>query len=193
MDNLNLNPLKRLREEAGLSVAQISREGGGSEVFILNAEAGMYQDPPERVIKVLADYYRGVLDAPSLTAEYHNWQTATRKANYGALNPSWLEAGSQGSTESIHPFLSWRTYSGITSRIRTSKLYCIHPATISQFELKPWRLSGVPPTLLKVLEESGYSSESLEVLVRRWVSYKSYLGRTIAPSKRVPDLGMNLS
>lgn len=181
-----VNPLKRLRLKADLTVSQLTELGAGSRVFILNAEAGVYSDPPDRVLNLLLDQFP-YADAEELIEEYHAWQTAHRKSNYGALDPEWLgpaaiSVPSFNFTDTPHPFYAWRIYSGITSRVKPSKLFCVHPTVLTRFELQPWLVNQVPPMLIKALTEAGYSKEVLDVFQYRWVHYKDYLSRkALAP------------
>lgn len=175
-----INPFKRLRLEAELTLTQLTELGAGSRAFISNAELGLYPDPPERIFAALNSEY-GYLDYFELKEEYHAWQSAVRKSNYGCLKPHWLRDPRAYSTadHNVHPFTSWRLASGITSRVRPAKLYCVSPSIISRFELQPWRISSVPPVLTDALLDAGYDKELLATLTDRWVYYKGHLSAAI--------------
>lgn len=166
---------------------RLSDIGAGSKAFISNAELGLYPDPPERIFSALNTEY-GYLDYLEVVEEYHTWQSAVRKYNYGFLKPGWLDPyiSRYDPRTDGHPFAAWRAFSGIDSRVRPAKLYCVSPSILSRFELQPWKIASVPPILMAALRDAGYSSEMLATLEKRWVDYKQHLSQGVGHTSALP-------
>lgn len=176
-----------MRQQQGWTLDRTAYLLGTSRQFIIKAEQAVYADPPPRLLRLLIDYTDvtsltganlipapvGALDDSQIVYHlYHKYQSFVRHSNYGKLYEYQTFDGVEG-----HPLIHWRNRSGIHARIGVSKLYCVHPALISKFEMQPHLVQSVPGELRTALEESGYSKELLDSFAKAYDNYKDDLGK----------------
>jgi len=178
------NPIKLLREEAGLSMETLAERSEVSKQTVLRAEQGCYDLIPPSIFNYMLSAwpYSEIINLPT---RYRDWQKEQRKQNYGELSTliTW-----DFLSPAVHPFIYWRETSNIYARIQISKLYCVHPATISRFEHSNALSSSVPEQLIDALLESGYSLATIEKLCdlyERWAVIIQTSGFQIQEAKWV--------
>lgn len=201
-----VNPLKQLRLSKRLSQEVLAHRAGVTRQLVIRAEQGVYASPPPRLLDYLLEVAslpcaldvdtNGIPHDPPLIPtpvevlglddegvvyhRYAQFQTYTRKHNFGKLMPKFNFAPvSEGGLvpEGEHPFTSWRMQSGLKARIGTAKYFCVHPALLHKFEVTPNLCRTVPGELITALGQAGYSSETLAGLENAYYSYKKYLSR----------------
>lgn len=174
-----VNPLKSLRAACGWTQEQLAEQAGVTRQFVIRAEQAVYSTVPVGLVETMlydlhendateAELYGA--DTADIGALYLRYQRAVRKQQYGALNP-FYPFDLPGH---VHPFVEWRKYSGIDSRIGVSKRFCVHPAVIFKFEKQPHLMQHVPEDLLTALRDSGYSEELLDSFVKAYDNYKRH-------------------
>lgn len=197
-----VNPLREMRLQQGFTLDRLAYLLGTTRQFIIRAEQAVYADPPPRLLRLLIDYTdtqsltgANLIPAPvgTLTDEqvvyhlYHKYQSFVRTRNYGALLTEWgFWIGDK------HPFVQWRKWSGIQSRIGVSKLFCVHPALISKFENQPHLVQTPPGELMAALEESGYSKELLDSFAKAYDNYKSEVARRFKENQPNPQIDLKV-
>lgn len=202
------NPLRQMRLDLGWTLDHTAHLLDTTRQFVIRAEQGVYANPPPRLTQLLLGYGDVPLtDDPLGTAAvgvgsdedtvyhlYHAYQTSQRKRNYGALSPEYdfttgfLASGIVNPLK-YNPLLRWRNFSNVPSRIGISKLYCVHPALITKFEMQPHLMVEPPTELLVALRESGYSAELLDSFVSAYHTYKERLSADFRKNQGVttPD------
>lgn len=154
------NPLKRLREESGMTLKRVSRGTGFSKQFIIKQEQGVYHEPS----KTIVDFYDA--DYKEVCKDYREFQRACRKANYGRLIEPWHFNVNEGK----NPWITWRELSGVGSEAAICKFFCLHPAIMFKFERGD--MTTVPDLLIEALLESGYSHETLNKLGEAYEAWR---------------------
>jgi transcriptional regulator with XRE-family HTH domain len=178
------NPLKTLRNYRNLTQEGLANLSQVSAQFVLKNEQGFYKYPSDAIINaLLADidydfedsYQRSLGDYDSILVHYFSWQNSQRKANYGLLDPNFLNPlESYNQCRHLHPFEEWRLHSEVPSRISISKAFCVHPAIITKFENQPHLTATVPNDLIDALQISGYSKDTLNTLQKWFKNHKAY-------------------
>lgn len=156
------NPLKLFRERLGKTLEETAALAEVSKHFVIRSEQGVYTEPPE----TLVDFYKEYFDFDDIKADYYRYQRNTRIANYGKLLEPWNFNAPVGK----HPFIHWRQLSGMHSQAGVCKYFCVHPAVVSKFEKG---LGNIPEQLLAALLESGYSVDTLNLLEKAYLAFKS--------------------
>ena len=177
-----VNPLKTLRDSAGLSVAELADAAGVSSQAVIRAEQGVYASPPPNVLDALWRYAPedDLHDYGILLADYHNFQRLTRQNHYG-LESGGLDESYVFKPNKDHPFVAWRLDSGIEARIQISKKYCVHPALVFKFEAQPYLCSTPPKELIRALLESGYSAKKLAEFEEAFAAFRKERGSKLSP------------
>lgn len=172
------NPLRLLRFDQRLSLDQLARKAGVSRQLIIRAEQAVYNSPPPVLVATLLDNIsedravEGFDDREFVYHLYKQFQTFTRKKNYGRLNPKFSFAAVP---VGVHPWVNWRLSSGIAARIGPAKHYCVHPALLHKFEVQPHLVQSPPGDLRGALIEAGYRKELLDELAAAYDTYKVHL------------------
>lgn len=184
-----VNPLGTLRESAGLTAAQLAEAAGVTPGAVLRAEQAVYASPPPKILQALWELAPedDLHDYGILMADYHNYQRIVRIDSYGVLDDKYdfsdavtVETGP--GVFSQHPFVKWRYFSELPSRIAVSKLYCVHPSLIFRFETQPYMCTNPPKELLRALLESGYSVEQLGLFEDAYQRYRTSRSDSIVAS-----------
>lgn len=164
------NPLREIRLSVGLTLDQLAYRAEVSRLLIIRSEQAVYADPSPRLLETLLAFeVDGLDDEFVVLARYHEFQTETRKENYGKLRTvdtfKWYNP-------TVHPFVFWRMDSGVTAQIAISKYFCVHPALIHKFEKTPHLCVTPPGELMTALGQSGYSKELLDSFTKAYDTFK---------------------
>ncbi len=182
------NPLREMRLRLGWTLDKTARLMATSRQFIIRSEQAVYADPPPRLTELLLDHTEpnipdlpnpgavgvGMSDELIVYQLYHLFQVQTRRENYGKLITD-FDFPIHPAYSLQHPFVLWRTRSGINARIGPSKLFCVHPALISKFEIRPHLCTTAPKELITALRDSGYDEELLDSFAQAYDTYKRAL------------------
>lgn len=168
-----VNPLRTLREAAHCTVKEMADLADVTSQAIIRSEQGVYERPLPKLLSALWRYApeSDLHDEGVLLADYHHFQRQVRESNYGRLDEHHYFLSGQPS----HPFVAWRLASGLSARISISKLFCVHPALVTKFEMQPHLCSTPPGQLLYALRESGYSETKLDALTDKYSEYRRSL------------------
>lgn len=169
----HVNPLRALREAAGLSSASAAEKAGITPQAVLRNEQAVYASPSDALLQTLwrAAPESDLHDYGILMADYHSFQRGTRQDSFGVLDPVGFFPVPAVGLPREHPFVAWRLFSDVKARIQISKKFCVHPATVFKFEAQPYLCASVPRELIRALLESGYDPL---VLDRLEVSFGDY-------------------
>jgi len=160
-DGKNVNPVYVVRRKLGLSHAELADRYSVSKSTLLRTEQGLYaRIPPEILSGLRLDH-----SSPwSISADYSRYQTSQRDRNshlLRSLGTVGLYADALG-----HPFISWRLYEGILSRLEFCRLFCIHPSTVKRYE------DGIslstPSVILDLIRAYNIEWEPLEWSYQNW-------------------------
>lgn len=154
------SPLRRLREEASLTIDKVAHRTGLSKQYIIKAEQACYAEPSDALLRFYETNFKDV------AKEYYTFQREVRKQNFGKLIEPWHFH--LGELED-HPFINWRVCSGVGSRDAISRFYCVHPAIMYKFEM--CKITTVPEHLVTALLESGYDAVTLTKLEEAYQAY----------------------
>ncbi len=181
-----INPLRRIRKQLGLTQESLADLADVTRTFVVRHEQAVYESPSESLYRVLRKQGRKLNrisreheSIPSFEAvewQYAEFQRLTRLAHRDRLDheffkdPLTLNAGL-----GVHPFVLWREFSGIDSRIAISKFFCVQPATVTKYERNPNLCAETPPSLLSALEGAGLPVGVLDQLEAAFQEYKTYL------------------
>lgn len=169
-----MNPLKAARQDLGLTQDQLGKEANGiARLTVLRAEQGVYQLPPPAILNALQ---RRGLNPEKLEREYLLWQTRERQLHRHALSlplptPADFAAVADFSDAEFsayaqsQPLVQWRIISGIESQIEFCKMFCVHPAVISNFEAG--RQRKIPTQLVDALTDAGIDYQVITELAKR--------------------------
>ena len=165
-----VNPLKTLREAAHCTVKEMADLADVTSQAIIRSEQGVYERPLPRLLQTLWRYApeSDLHDEGVLLADYHHFQRLVRESNYGKLDELYKFPRNK------HPFVCWRVDSGLSARISISKLFCVHPALVTKFEMQPHLCSTPPGQLVYALHESGYTKEQLQELAEAYTDYRTF-------------------
>lgn len=175
------NPLTVLRNENRLTVDGLARRSNVGRQVIMRSEQAVFTDPPDKILDTLLRL-SPEYDRAEALAGYYAFQRATRRYNFGRLDPDVDFALWAAHDIDEHPFVWWRCTSGIEARIQVSKLYCVHPAVIFKFEMQPYLMKSLPSQLVDALLESGYRDTVIDALAGAYTRYKRYLSSQVAVS-----------
>lgn len=166
------NPLRTARLNRGLTIDSLARQASVSKQLIIRSEQGTYVNPPPNLVTFLFP-----LSADQLTCDqaYRDFQNTQRRLSSGTLipDPPVPPVGE-------HPFIHWRTSSGITSTMRFCILFCVQHAILHKFETKPRSVTTTPTNLKEALLDAEIHEDAVNLLEVLFQNYKRQLRSTNA-------------
>lgn len=187
-----VNPLKRLRVNAGLSLEGLGSLVGLSKQTLIRAEQGLFDEVPMKLLDYWQDQDVNLL---SLTNSYEYFQLTVRsrhhrifgnRFNLGFHLPDHQDERNgterterNGSTLSfLHPmqqlFQSWVAGAPMNTT-ECAKLLCISQPLLSHWIRNP-RQAKVPGPLVSALIQNGYSKAEVRKLISAYAAYRKELG-----------------
>ena len=164
------NPIVEFRLANSLSQEALARMAGITRLAVMRTEQGIFSRIPPALISALLSKVMVTQEGDALTSDeeinlaYHKFQREVRRANYGALTETLPEE-----IRGVSPLIHWRLKSGLASQMGLCRKFCIHPASVAQFE------SGLqkklPDQVLEALLEAGYDEDTLQKLQARQLTY----------------------
>jgi transcriptional regulator with XRE-family HTH domain len=148
-----VNPLKRARQNLGMSQAQLASKAQVSPQAILKYEQGLYQEPSKAILLALwnvAEDKDVVLSLAALTKDYHEWRIIHQAAQ------RWLFCPLRGLSirAGQHPFTSLRLAVGEGySQQGFAVLLAVHPATLQAYD--GGRQRHMPSVIRDALANAG--------------------------------------
>lgn len=161
------NPLKTARLNRGLTIDSLARQANISKQLVIRSEQGTYVNPPPTLLTFLFP-----LSADQYAADiaYRDYQNTQRRQAAQLLipDPPIPPVGE-------HPFIHWRTASGITTTMRFCILFCVQHAILHKFENKPLAVITTPTNLKEALLDAEVSEDALNLLELLFQNYKRKL------------------
>lgn len=170
------NPFKTAREELRLSHKDVAEKTGLTKLFIIRQEQGVYPNPSDRLI----EFYRtDEFNRELYRMEYKKFQTRCRLHNGPTekpvlypVSPFAIRWAYNTSNELIHPMKMWMNWNGKElSGMEVCKAYCYSPPSLQRFLADTHRVKTMPPNLIDVLLEAGYTTKlvfTVDELYREW-------------------------
>lgn len=160
-----MNPIKRIREEHGLTQEQLADLAGITQQGILRYEQSLYENPSPKVVDALLDLQEPGSDPGSPKAR--NVIIDAYKANRHQIQLSAARFFTYSHPITSHgwehPFITWRTKSiNDPSRMRFCILLAVHPSTVAEYEKGKRRY--LPNQLRQALITAGVGNDTLERL-----------------------------
>jgi transcriptional regulator with XRE-family HTH domain len=148
-----VNPLKKVRQDLGLSQTQLATKAGVTSQAVLKYEQGLYQEPSHNILNALIAVGRDKdmrVDLLRLVTEYHKWRYVHQAAQRWLFTPLRalpIRAGQ-------HPFTSLRLAvgEGYTQQ-GFAVLLAVHPATMQAYD--SGRTRTMPNVIREALDNAG--------------------------------------
>lgn len=185
------NPLRKLRESANLSQAQLAEYANITVQYVYRNENGLVNTPSSTIIEILIDENSSDATVESVVDSYYGWVSAMRAAGREALlgqgNSLLKSPYTTSGNQKVHPFrhFIWNYNSVVGRRLLGSdaqiyseqqfnRLLCVHPRAVQQY-LRRTSDPSLPRILTEALEDVGFYTiwqEPLEHEVKIWLSWQ---------------------
>ena len=152
-ERYTINPLKKTRQNLGLSQAKLADLCGISPGAVLKYEQGLYQEPSHKILNVLAAVGLDqdcIINLEHLTEDYYQWRLIHQAAQ------RWVFADVRvfRANDEEHPFRTLRRTVGRGYTVQGfAVLLAVHPSTIQDYD--SGKVRSMPGPIRDALEVAG--------------------------------------